>query len=65
LRDVNELFHNAGFWQGKDYLDVSNELKCYETHINGHLETVSLMEKRVKEILNLVRVALKRLVIYY
>ena len=65
LRDVNELFRNAGFWQGKDYLDVSNELKCYETHINGHLETVTLMEKRVKEILNLVRVAMKRLAIYY
>ena len=55
LNDTNKLFHAAGHCERQEYLDMCNDLKSYETHLNGHLVNVNLLEKRVREILSLVR----------
>jgi len=45
---------------GKEYCEelysvkMMDELKAYETHTNGNLASVALLEKRVQEILGLV-----------
>jgi hypothetical protein len=58
LKDANEMFNATGLCESKEYLEMSNELRYYETLLEGHLETVGLMERRVREILNLVCVSL-------
>jgi hypothetical protein len=35
-------------------LNLLDELRSYEVHINGHLASVALLEKRIQEILSLV-----------
>lgn len=55
LQKANDSFHTARLCSNEDYLGLSNELISYETHLKGHIATVTLMERRVKGILSLVR----------
>jgi hypothetical protein len=55
LREYESLFFSDASNEKSQPVIVADELRSYETRIHGHLASVELLEKRVQEILKLVR----------
>lgn len=49
-----ETLRRNGSCNEKLSVEIADELESYDVSLNGHLTSVSLLEKRVQEILNLV-----------
>ncbi|EPE25310.1 Magnesium transport protein CorA, transmembrane region [Glarea lozoyensis ATCC 20868] len=58
LLDANDLFHSRQWSDTTTCQEIRDELQAHETYMNGHLITVTLLQKRVSEILNLLNIAL-------
>jgi len=58
LKTLYETLWGKGNFEELHSVKMFDELRAYETHINGHLASVALLEKRVQEILGLLSVAL-------
>ncbi|KAH8592626.1 hypothetical protein B0O99DRAFT_653773 [Bisporella sp. PMI_857] len=58
LKTYYEAIFNNGCSEKQKAVEIVDELHAYDVFLNGHLSSVALLEKRVQEILNLLRVAL-------
>jgi len=58
LKKYNETLRSSGCCKEALYVEIADELESYDVQLNGHLASVTLLEKRVQEILNLLGVAL-------
>jgi hypothetical protein len=55
LREHEDIFFSGVSKEKGQPVIVADELRSYETRLHGHLASVELLEKRVQEILKLVR----------
>jgi hypothetical protein len=55
LKTYNQTLRSEESCKGELSVEIADELEYYDVQVNGHLASVTLLEKRVQEILNLVR----------
>ena len=54
LKKYNETLRKSACCKEALYVEIADELESYDVQLNGNLASVTLLEKRVQEILNLV-----------
>ncbi|KAF7164620.1 hypothetical protein CNMCM5623_009077 [Aspergillus felis] len=58
LEQINSFFHSKRFSSDDDFQSVAGELTYYITSLEGHLESVNVLERKVRGISDLLAVAL-------
>ncbi|KAE8147188.1 hypothetical protein BDV25DRAFT_143006 [Aspergillus avenaceus] len=58
IEEANALFHTRGFATDIEFQKVANEITYYKTNLEGYLESVKVLEGKVKGISDLLAVAL-------
>ncbi|GIJ86990.1 hypothetical protein Asppvi_005889 [Aspergillus pseudoviridinutans] len=58
LEQINSFFHSKRFSSDDEFQSVASELTYYITSLEGHLESVNVLERKVRGISDLLAVAL-------
>jgi hypothetical protein len=55
LKILYQTLQRQGLYKELHPIKILDELRSYEVHTTGHLASIALLEKRIQEILSLVR----------